>query len=184
MGDILRYQGEHEKAIPWFLESLRIAREINDKFFIFHNLRELGFEYLLLGDLSSAQKQFVEALRLSEILGARGYIAPFLSAHAARALIFLDVDKRVSIPMLLAALPESSPIGGEPSNIMDPIRNVTASGPETIIRSLTFLGAAEEAHDALLPLFGDSETTPGVLSALTHHSSLYPSQEVPINPPE
>jgi predicted ATPase len=78
MGNVFSWTGELEAAEPWYLDSLRIAREIDDSWSILDNINCLADGYLGLGQIGKAKELFTEGLRLAMDLGARGYLAWFI----------------------------------------------------------------------------------------------------------
>ena len=78
MGNVFGWIGELEAAEPWYLDSLRIAREIDDSWSILDNINCLADGYLGLGQTDKAKELFTEGLRLAMDLGARGYLAWFI----------------------------------------------------------------------------------------------------------
>jgi predicted ATPase len=75
MGNVLTWEGEHEDAEPWYHDSLRIAREINDTWSILDNMKCLGDGYLRFGQIRKARKIFAEGLRLA---GNSAYLGWFI----------------------------------------------------------------------------------------------------------
>lgn len=100
---------------------------------------------------------------------------PYVQAEACRTLIAGGFAKGQAAPLLLKALPKSDPRGQGPRSIMDPIRNVYASGREMMIRALTHFGADREAHDLLLKFLPSKALSRGIFSALSTHFVKYPS---------
>jgi len=78
MGNVFGWIGELGSAEPWYRESLRIAREIDDQWSILDNLNCLADSYLGLGQIPKAKELFAAGLRLAVDLGARGYLAWFV----------------------------------------------------------------------------------------------------------
>jgi predicted ATPase len=77
MGNVFSWVGELETAEPWYLDSLRIAREIDDSWSILDNIYYLGYGNLSRGDIRKAKELFTEGLRLAIDYGARGYLGWF-----------------------------------------------------------------------------------------------------------
>ncbi|MBA4388652.1 MAG: hypothetical protein C0404_11775 [Verrucomicrobia bacterium] len=108
---------------------------------------------LLKSTVSPVQMQTVESLR-------RGNFTPVSIA-----------------PMLITALPTSDSSCTSPNGLMDPVRNVSTSGRESLIRNCTYLGLTNEVHDILVAFLSDTNITSGVMSALMDHFVKYPSSE-------
>lgn len=83
MGNVFNWIRELESAEPWYLDSLRIAREIGDSWSILENIYYLADGNLGLGRISKAKELFTEGLRLSLDYGARGYLAWFIGGFYA-----------------------------------------------------------------------------------------------------
>ena len=81
-GDVFLHAGEHASAEPWFLESIRIAREINEKWAIFDALFHLVTVYVALGQLARAKAACFEGLRLAAEFGLSTYIARLFNEAA------------------------------------------------------------------------------------------------------
>lgn len=97
------------------------------------------------------------------------YPHSFVQAEAAGALLKGSFQKAEVVPLVVKALPGSLDFQGGPTRIMDPLRNTRASGREVMIRLLTGLDAAKEAHDELVKLIQDEGLTGGVFEALADH---------------
>ena len=65
MGNVFGWIGELAAAEPWYLEALRIAREIDDTWSILDTMNCLADGYLGLGEISKAKGLFMEGLRLA-----------------------------------------------------------------------------------------------------------------------
>ena len=78
MGNVYAWIGELARSLPWYLDSLRISREINDKWSILDTMNCLGDSHLGLGHLSEAREIFSQGLRMAEDLGAKGYLVFFM----------------------------------------------------------------------------------------------------------
>jgi predicted ATPase len=78
MGNVFSWIQELEAAEPWYLDSLRIAREIGDSWSILDNIFYLADGNLRLGRLDKAKELLTEGLRLSLEYGARGYLGWFI----------------------------------------------------------------------------------------------------------
>jgi hypothetical protein len=94
---------------------------------------------------------------------------PYVQAEAAMVLMSGKYTRRQAVPILVKALPSSDPRPGGPSNLMDPLRNVNASGREMMIRALTHFEAGEEAHDELIKLIRREGLNKGLFGALSEH---------------
>ncbi|HNS00482.1 MAG TPA: HEAT repeat domain-containing protein [Planctomycetota bacterium] len=99
----------------------------------------------------------------------------FVQAEAAKSLLALGYPAGEAVPVLVAALPTSESFEDGRERIMSPLRNTYASGRETMVHALTELGAAKEAHEALLGLIQEEGLTEGVFHALARHFLKYPS---------
>jgi predicted ATPase/DNA-binding SARP family transcriptional activator len=78
MGNVYAWIGELARSLPWYLDSLRISREIDDKWSTLDTLNCLGDSHLGLGHLSEARGIFSHGLRMAEELGAKGYLVFFM----------------------------------------------------------------------------------------------------------
>jgi predicted ATPase/DNA-binding SARP family transcriptional activator len=78
MGNVFSWIGELEAAEPWYLDSLRIAREIGDSWSILENIYYLADGNFGLGWISKAKELFSEGLQLAMSYGARGYLGWFI----------------------------------------------------------------------------------------------------------
>lgn len=83
MGNVFNWVRELEAAEPWYLDSLRIAREIGDSWSILENIYYLADGNLGLGRIRKAKELFSEGLRLSMDYGARGYLGWFIGGFYA-----------------------------------------------------------------------------------------------------
>lgn len=101
----------------------------------------------------------------------------FVQAEAAKTMIAGSFPRERAVRLLVAALP-GDPRGSGPRSIADPLRNVTASGREMIIRALTRFEGWNESHGALVALIQDEEDeglNEGVFDALRTHFLKFPS---------
>ena len=73
MGDLGYRYNDWTDERRWYLESLRSAREIDDKWSIFDILNRLGWTYIMLDQTIEAKAAYGEALLMAVDLGARGY---------------------------------------------------------------------------------------------------------------
>jgi non-specific serine/threonine protein kinase len=103
MGNICSWNGEHEAAERWYLDSLRIAREIDDNWSILTNINCLADGYLGLEQLHEAKELYTEGLRLALDLGARGFLAWFVGGFYSLA----RYDGRYKRALRLGAFSES-----------------------------------------------------------------------------
>jgi len=78
MGNVFSWIRELEAAEPWYCDSLRIAREIDDSWTVLDNIFYLADGNLELGRIRRAKELFAEGLRLSMGYGARGYLGWFI----------------------------------------------------------------------------------------------------------
>ncbi|MCK5328738.1 MAG: AAA family ATPase, partial [Candidatus Latescibacteria bacterium] len=78
MGNVFNWIRELESAEPWYLDSLRIAREIGDSWSILENIYYLADGNFGLGRIRKAEELFSEGLRLAMDYGARGYLGWFI----------------------------------------------------------------------------------------------------------
>ena len=78
MGNVYAWIGELARSLPWYLDSLRISRQIDDKWSILDTMNCLGDSHLGLGHLTEARGFFSEGLRMAQDLGARGYLVFFI----------------------------------------------------------------------------------------------------------
>jgi tetratricopeptide (TPR) repeat protein len=65
-GFYYRGQGDIQKALDYYLESLKVSEEINDKQGVAQSLNNVGFVYYNLGDIPRSVEYFQKALRLME----------------------------------------------------------------------------------------------------------------------
>ncbi len=94
----------------------------------------------------------------------------YAQGEAVRVLLAgAGFDRAKCVEALLKALPDSSSAGRSPGNIMDPIRNVDASGRELMIRAIGHYKAAAEAESVLVALIKDEGLSEGVFTALRDH---------------
>ena len=85
MGNVFNWIRELEAAEPWYLDSLRIAREIGDSWSILENIYYLADGNLGLGRILKAKELFSEGLHLSMENGARGYLGWFIGGFYSLA---------------------------------------------------------------------------------------------------
>jgi hypothetical protein len=78
MGNIYSWTRNVDASAPWYIESLRIAREIGDSWSILDNIFYLADGNLEVGRIGKAKELFAEGLRLSMDYGARGYLGWFI----------------------------------------------------------------------------------------------------------
>jgi tetratricopeptide (TPR) repeat protein len=78
MGNVYAWIGELARSLPWYLDSLRISKEIDDKWSILDTMNALADAHLGLDNLAEAKTIFSQGLRMAEDLGARGYVVFFL----------------------------------------------------------------------------------------------------------
>lgn len=97
--------------------------------------------------------------------------------EAAQSLVAGRFTAKGAGPLVLAAIGASKSNRRAPGNIMDPIRNVSSSGREAMIRAVTHFGLAAEAHDDLIKLLRDEGLNPGVFEALRSHFLKFPSDK-------
>ena len=77
-GNVYAWIGELARSLPWYLDSLRISREIDDKWSILDTLNCLADAHLGLGQITEARRIFSEGLRMADDLGAKGYLVFFM----------------------------------------------------------------------------------------------------------
>lgn len=75
-------QDDYTEAIKWFLESLKLRREVNYKFGIINTLSNLAYNYLKTGNYGNARNALAEAMQLSEILKDKNSLATIHRNHA------------------------------------------------------------------------------------------------------
>lgn len=85
MGNVFNWIRELEAAEPWYLDSLRIAREIGDSWSILENIYYLADGNFGLGRIRKAKELFSEGLRLAMDYGARGYLGWFIGGFYSLA---------------------------------------------------------------------------------------------------
>ena len=73
MGDLGFRYGDWTYAKQWYSESLRAARDIDDKWSIFDIFNRLGRTYLMLDQVIEAKTSYREGLLNAADVGARGY---------------------------------------------------------------------------------------------------------------
>ena len=85
MGNVFNWIRELDAAEPWYLDSLRIAREIGDSWSILENIYYLADGNLGLGRIRKAKELFSEGLNLALDSGARGYLGWFIGGFYSLA---------------------------------------------------------------------------------------------------
>lgn len=85
MGSVFSWVGELEAAEPWYVEALRMARELDDSWSILDNTNCLADGYLGLGQIARAEALFAEGLCLALHLGAKGWLAWFVGGFYSLA---------------------------------------------------------------------------------------------------
>ena len=85
MGHVHSWSGELEAAEPWYTDSLRIAREIDDSWSILSNINCLADGCLGLGRFRRAQELYTDGLGLAIDLGAKGFFAWFIGGFYSLA---------------------------------------------------------------------------------------------------
>jgi tetratricopeptide (TPR) repeat protein len=117
MGDLEHYQGNHAAAIPWFLESLGIAREADDRMLIMRTLVEMAVAEERCGGYTPATEHLREALLLALKDGAKSWAVVCVeqfgkvakaTGNLRRAARLISAARR-----LMAALPDAA---GAPSD--------------------------------------------------------------------
>jgi predicted ATPase len=78
VGNVYAWIGELARSLPWYLDSLRISREIDDKWSILDTMNCLADAHLGLEHLTEAKGIFSQGLRMAEDLGAKGYLVFFM----------------------------------------------------------------------------------------------------------
>ncbi len=78
MGNFHAWAGKLKEAEPWYLKSLRLAREINDTYSILENINALADGYLGLGQLDKAKNLLSEGLHIALNFGTKGFIGWYI----------------------------------------------------------------------------------------------------------
>jgi len=110
MGHVYRWIGELEQAEPWYLEALRIAREIDDAWSMLDTINCLGDLYLGTEQIRRAKALFAEGLRLAMELGARSYLGWFVGGFYGVARYEGDGERAVRLGAFSEAI--LNPDGG------------------------------------------------------------------------
>jgi tetratricopeptide (TPR) repeat protein len=78
MGDMLMYQKDYTAAIPWYVESLPMAREIGQITLMLNTLGELVYCHAGIGQLERARELCKEGFDLALSQGYKGFLANFV----------------------------------------------------------------------------------------------------------
>jgi serine phosphatase RsbU (regulator of sigma subunit)/uncharacterized protein HemY len=78
LGNIYNKQGDYPKAIDYYLKSLKIAEEIENKRFISTNLGNIGIIYKYQGNYSKALDYYLKALKIAEEINNKIKISSIL----------------------------------------------------------------------------------------------------------
>ena len=81
MGDVYRLVGQHTEAEPWFLDALKLAREMKDRYLTLSTVAELTTGYIALEQVEKAKRYLAEAIRLAADCGSKGSLVGFLWAY-------------------------------------------------------------------------------------------------------
>jgi predicted ATPase len=65
----LKYYGDTQRSIPYYQKSLAMFRDLNNPRGVYYTLRDITRPYLMIPDLSMAQKCLEEALQVGEHIG-------------------------------------------------------------------------------------------------------------------
>ncbi len=85
VGNIFAWIGELARSLSWYLDSLRISREIDDTWSTLDTMNCLADAHLGLGHLREAREIFSQGLRMADELGAKGYLVFFMQGLAGVA---------------------------------------------------------------------------------------------------
>src|SRR5215212_8988240 len=104
LGAVVRSRGEHERAKELFEDSVRLYREIGDRWGIAWTLGGLGNFFYDQGDYERAKELFEEGLALSRKLGGAQPLGDYLSSLGHVYLLEGDYEQATALTEEAAAL--------------------------------------------------------------------------------
>jgi predicted ATPase/class 3 adenylate cyclase/Flp pilus assembly protein TadD len=119
LGDVVLSRGEHKRAKELIEESVRLYREIGDRWGVAWTLGGLGNLYSDQGDYERARKLYEEGLALSRELGGAQPLGDYLYSLGHMYLLEGDYERATTLTEEAAALLRERGRGGGLESVVD-----------------------------------------------------------------
>jgi tetratricopeptide (TPR) repeat protein len=170
LGMIAREQGQHERALELFNESMALGRALGDFAWTARITSQIGFTHRLAGNAEQAQHFLETSRRLHTELGDRFVLGLIANDQGHLAFDAGDVDRAI---MLYAEALQHFDAVGASEALVEAIEwlAVAAAVKGKTVPALRLFGAAQAAREALhLPprLESDEQRVASGLAQATH----------------